>query len=73
MKDGPAHPQCPLSGPQTLKWPHPHLDSSCLVEDVKEILQRGDSQGGVRAFQCESEAAVKGADWSEVPQWYPGP
>ena len=39
VKDGPAHPQCPLSGPQTSKWPHPHLDSSCVVEDVKEILQ----------------------------------
>ena len=38
-KDGPAHPQCPLSGPRTSKWPHPHLDSSCVVEDVEEILQ----------------------------------
>ena len=38
-KDGPAHPQCPLSGPRTSKRPHLHLDSSCVVEDVKEILQ----------------------------------
>ena len=50
MKDGPACPQCPLSGTRTLKRPHPHLDSSCLVEDVKEILQWGDSQGGMRAI-----------------------
>ena len=38
-KDGPAHPQHPLSSPRTSKRPLPHLDSSCVVEDVKEILQ----------------------------------
>ena len=39
MKDGPACPQCPLSGPRTEKWTDPHLGSSRLVEDVEEVLQ----------------------------------
>ena len=39
MKDSPAHPELSLSGPRTSKRPHPHLDSSCLIEVVKEILQ----------------------------------
>ena len=63
MKDGPARPQCPLSGPRTEKWTDPHLDSSHLIENVKEIFQRGNSEGGVQAFRCTSKAAVKGADW----------
>ena len=50
MKDGPAHPQCPLSGPRASKRTDPHLDSSRLVEDVKEVLQRGNGKGGVQAF-----------------------
>ena len=34
QKNCPAHPQCPLSGPQTLKWPDPHLGSSRLAQNV---------------------------------------
>ena len=63
----PVWPHEPRNGPTHI------LTGAVLVEDVKEVLQRGNGEGGVQAFRCMSKAAVEGADWQKSTLVVPRP
>ena len=71
-KDDPAHIKCTMLGPQAKERPHLCISSGSLVKAEPQILQQGDSQGGVRLVQGEGKTALQSPNKEEVSGWYTG-